>query len=100
MVAGVALVRLLPAALGRRCSAAIVLAASIVCGYALLTKVFPGALNPDEIYARLREPFGYWNAVGLMAAMRRARRACGSAPAARATRPSTRSPTPPSACCS
>jgi hypothetical protein len=45
-----------------------VLASVIVCGYALLTKVFPGALNPDEVYARLREPFGYWNAVGLMAA--------------------------------
>ena len=44
------------------------LASVVVCGYALLTKVFPGALNPDEIYARLREPFGYWNAVGLMAA--------------------------------
>ena len=35
----------------------------------MLTKVFPGALNPDEIYARLREPFGYWNAVGLTAAL-------------------------------
>ena len=44
-------------------------AACSICGYALLTKVFPGALAPDEIYARLREPFGYWNAVGLMAAM-------------------------------
>ena len=67
MVAGVALVRLFPqrwaALLG-----GVVLASVIVCGYALLTKVFPGALNPDEIYARLREPFGYWNAVGLMAA--------------------------------
>jgi hypothetical protein len=42
----------------------VVLASVVVCGYALLTKVFPGSLNPDEIYARLREPFGYWNAVG------------------------------------
>jgi hypothetical protein len=67
MVAGVALVRLFPdrwaSLLG-----GVVLASVVVCGYALLTKVFPGALNPDEIYARLREPFGYWNAVGLMAA--------------------------------
>jgi O-Antigen ligase len=67
MVAGVALVRLFPhrwpSLLG-----GVVLASVIVCGYALLTKVFPGALNPDEVYARLREPFGYWNAVGLMAA--------------------------------
>jgi hypothetical protein len=46
-----------------------VVASSIICIYALLTKVFPGALNPDEVYARLREPFGYWNAVGLMAAL-------------------------------
>jgi hypothetical protein len=67
MVAGVALVRLFPhrwaSLLG-----GVVLASVIVCGYALLTKVFPGTFNPDEIYARLREPFGYWNAVGLMAA--------------------------------
>ena len=67
MVAGVALVRLFPhrwpSLLG-----GVVLASVVVCGYALLTKVFPGALNADEIYARLREPFGYWNAVGLMAA--------------------------------
>jgi hypothetical protein len=67
MAAGVALVRLFPhrwaSLLG-----GVVLASVVVCGYALLTKVFPGALNPDEIYARLREPFGYWNAVGLMAA--------------------------------
>jgi len=44
-------------------------AAVIVSGYALLHKTFPAQLQPDEIYARLREPFGYWNAVGLMAAM-------------------------------
>ena len=64
-----ALVRLAPASLGgaarrrharRRSSSA----ATRCC-----TKVFPGALSPDEIYARLREPFGYWNAVGLMAAL-------------------------------
>src|SRR5207249_48027 len=30
---------------------------------------FPGALNPDEVFARLREPYGYWNAVGLTAAL-------------------------------
>lgn len=48
---------------------ATILAGVAVCGYALLTKVFPGALNPNETLARLREPFGYWNAVGLMGAM-------------------------------
>ncbi len=68
MAAGVALVRLFPqrwpALLG-----GVALAGVVVCGYALLTKVFPGALNAGEVYARLREPFGYWNAVGLMAAL-------------------------------
>jgi tetratricopeptide (TPR) repeat protein len=47
-----------------------VLAAGVaVCGYALVTKVFPGALGADEIYSRLREPYSYWNAVGLEAAL-------------------------------
>jgi O-antigen ligase len=41
---------------------------AIVCVYALASKVFPGALAEFEIYARLREPFGYWNAAGLAAA--------------------------------
>jgi hypothetical protein len=47
----------------------IALGCVIVCVWALLTKVFPGALAATERYARLRAPFGYWNAVGLMAAM-------------------------------
>jgi tetratricopeptide (TPR) repeat protein len=66
--AAIALVRLAPqrwpSVLG-----GIIVAAVVVCGYALLTKVFPASLNADEVYARLREPFGYWNAVGLMAAL-------------------------------
>ena len=41
----------------------------LVCAWALATKIFPEALAPDETFARLREPFGYWNAVGLMAAL-------------------------------
>jgi tetratricopeptide (TPR) repeat protein len=48
---------------------AITLAAVAMSAYAMLTKIVPGDLNPDEIYARLREPFGYWNSVGLMAAL-------------------------------
>ena len=48
---------------------AITLSAIAISAYAVLTKVFPGALNPDEIYARLREPFGYWNSIGLAAAL-------------------------------
>jgi len=66
--ASVALARLSP----RRWPAVIgglTLAAVVVCGYALLTKVFPSTLSPKTNYARLEEPFGYWNAIGLAAAM-------------------------------
>ena len=45
------------------------LAAVIACGFALLTKIFPGKLVPLSSYARLAEPYGYWNAVGLTAAL-------------------------------
>jgi O-antigen ligase len=66
--AALALVRLAPdrwpAILG-----GLTLAATIVCGYALATKVFPGRLAPAVTYARLEEPYGYWNAIGLTAAM-------------------------------
>ncbi|HUA75323.1 MAG TPA: O-antigen ligase family protein [Solirubrobacteraceae bacterium] len=53
-----------PAVLG-----GVVLAAAIVCGYALLTKVFPASLDAGDVYARLRAPYSYWNAIGLTAAM-------------------------------
>ncbi len=49
-----------------------VLAAVVVCGYALLTKVLPNGLGLSaeaNFYARLQEPYGYWNAIGLTAAM-------------------------------
>ena len=77
-----------------------VVASTIVCGYALLTKVFPGSLDPDEVYARLREPFGYWNAVGLMAALGAPRLPVARRAARRPRARSTRSPTRRSACCS
>ncbi|MCW3038860.1 MAG: hypothetical protein JWM31_765, partial [Solirubrobacterales bacterium] len=66
--AGIALVRLAP---NRWASllGAVLLATLVVSAYALATKVFPASLAADETYARLREPFGYWNAVGLMAAL-------------------------------
>jgi hypothetical protein len=67
--ASMVLVRLLP----RRWDlvlGAITLAAVVVCGYALLTKVFPDHFAPSaNSTARLKEPFGYWNALGLTAAM-------------------------------
>ncbi len=70
--AAIALVRLAPdrwpAILG-----GLALGAVVVCGYALATKVFPGTLvsasSTANTYARLEEPYGYWNAIGLTAAM-------------------------------
>jgi hypothetical protein len=53
-----------PAVLG-----GLTLAAVVVCGYALLTKIFPAWLDAHDIYARLQAPYGYWNATGLTAAM-------------------------------
>ncbi|MDQ6811317.1 MAG: O-antigen ligase family protein, partial [Actinomycetota bacterium] len=47
----------------------VILAAAVVCGYALLTKVFPDQLDAGDVYARLRAPYSYWNAIGLTAAM-------------------------------
>jgi O-antigen ligase len=66
--AAVLLVRLAP---GRWPSVlgGVALGAVVVCGYALATKVFPGTLAPSISYARLQEPYGYWNAIGLTAAM-------------------------------
>ena len=58
-----------PAA-GARCSSGVALGCRRCSArWALLTKVFPASLAPDETYARLREPFAYWNSVGLMAAL-------------------------------
>jgi tetratricopeptide (TPR) repeat protein len=68
LAAGVAMVRLAPWGWAGLLHG-VALASVVVSGWALLTKVFPGALAADEVYARLREPFDYWNAVGLMAAL-------------------------------
>jgi tetratricopeptide (TPR) repeat protein len=47
----------------------VLLATTAVCAYALLTKLFPEWLNEFELFSRLRAPFGYWNAIGLMGAL-------------------------------
>lgn len=66
--AAVAVVRLLPNgwdALLR----GVLGAAAIIVGYSLLSRVFPGALAENELYARIGAPYGYWNAVGVTAAI-------------------------------
>jgi hypothetical protein len=68
MAGGAALARLLPGRSGALL-AGVGAGCLIVSAWALLTKVFPASLAADETYARLREPFAYWNSVGLMAAL-------------------------------
>ena len=97
--AGVALVRVA----GDRWAVllgATVVAAAVICGYALLTKVFPGLAQPGR---DLRPPA---RAVRLLERGRASpgrsgcRAACGSARGAPGTQRSTRSPTRSSASCS
>jgi tetratricopeptide (TPR) repeat protein len=40
-----------------------------LCGYAMLSKVFPATLGAGNPFGRLQEPFGYWNATGGAAAL-------------------------------
>jgi hypothetical protein len=40
-----------------------------LAGYSLLAKVFPATLAAANTYGRLQAPFGYWNAIGVAAAM-------------------------------
>ncbi len=48
---------------------AVATAAAVLCAWALLTKVFPTTLAPANDYGRLLAPFGYWNAIGVCAAL-------------------------------
>ncbi len=43
--------------------------ALVLCGYALLVKVFPATFDAVDPIGRLRAPFDYWNATGLVAAL-------------------------------
>jgi hypothetical protein len=47
----------------------LLLALVAVVIYALATRVWPSALAENDVFARISEPFGYWNAVGAAAAM-------------------------------
>lgn len=46
----------------------LLLAAVLICGFALLSRIAPGWYSPADTFARLRAPFEYWNAVGMVAA--------------------------------
>ncbi|MBV9000986.1 MAG: O-antigen ligase family protein, partial [Solirubrobacterales bacterium] len=63
----IALARLAPAR-WRAVIGAVALCAAVVSAYALLAKVFPSTFDPSTPVGRLRAPFGYYNATGLMAA--------------------------------
>jgi tetratricopeptide (TPR) repeat protein len=66
--AGIALARLTPGR-WRALAGAIAVYATVIGAYALLVKVFPETFDPSGAVARLRAPFDYWNATGLVAAM-------------------------------
>ena len=44
-------------------------AMTALCGWSLLVKVFPSSLASSSGPGRLEAPFGYWNAIGLCAAL-------------------------------
>jgi hypothetical protein len=66
--AGIALARLAPGSWSVLLKG-LLLAATAVVGYALASRVWPGSLAANEIYARIGQPYGYWNAVGVTAAL-------------------------------
>jgi len=45
------------------------IAMTALCGWSLLVKVFPSTLASGNLAGRLQAPFGYWNAIGLCAAL-------------------------------
>jgi O-Antigen ligase len=64
----VALARLAPGR-WRALVGALAVLATVLSGYALLVKVFPGTLDAGDTLGRLQAPFGYWNVTGLIAAL-------------------------------
>lgn len=67
-VGAVALGNLGPAA-GELVLRALLAAATIIVAYALLSRVWPSDLAELEVFARIGQPYGYWNAVGVTAAL-------------------------------
>jgi hypothetical protein len=66
--AAVAAGNLLPGSL-RAVLGGVTLASIAIVAYALASRIWPESLGELEFYARLGQPFGYWNAVGVTAAM-------------------------------
>jgi hypothetical protein len=66
--AGIALARLAPGSWSVVLKG-LLLGATAIIGYALASRVWPGTLAANEIYARIGQPYGYWNAVGVTAAL-------------------------------
>lgn len=52
---------------GREIVGGIAIASTLIIIYALISRVFPGWFPGSDAFARLRMPFEYWNAVGLIA---------------------------------
>jgi O-antigen ligase len=66
--AGIALARVAPGAWSVLLKGLLIGAGAVVC-YALASRIWPGTLAANEIYARIGQPYGYWNAVGVTAAL-------------------------------
>ena len=47
----------------------ILIGATVIVVYALTSRIWPDVFSPDLTYARIGEPYGYWNAVGVTAAI-------------------------------
>jgi O-antigen ligase len=47
----------------------VLVGATAIVAYALASRVWPAELAELELYARIGQPFGYWNAVGATAAL-------------------------------
>lgn len=66
--AAVAATRLVPRA-APRVLEGLLIGAVVPVAYALASRVWPATLAENEVSSRLGQPFGYWNAVGCVAAM-------------------------------
>lgn len=68
LAAGALAAQLLPGR-AREFAGGILAACVIICAYALVSRIAPSWFAASDSYARLRLPFEYWNAVGVVAGM-------------------------------